>query len=77
MAPHLSRLPLKSIAATDLRSFMTGLESTVSSVGCQRGILSGLSSVLEAAVDDRRLARNPMHARSVRWPESPQERRDA
>ncbi len=68
---------LRSIAATDLRAFITKLESTVSSVDYQRGILSELSSILEAAVDDKRLARNPMHAKSVRWPKSPRERRDA
>jgi integrase len=53
------------------------LEATVSSVGYRRGILSELSSILEAAVDDKRLARNPMHAKSVRWPKAPQERREA
>ncbi|WP_237530671.1 hypothetical protein [Streptomyces sp. SID3212] len=49
----------------------------MSSVDYQRGILSDLSSILEAAVDDKRIARNPMHAKSVRWPKAPQERRDA
>ncbi len=39
--------------------------------------MSELSSILEAAVDDKRLARNPMHAKSVRWPKAPQERRGA
>ncbi|MDT9693580.1 site-specific integrase [Streptomyces sp. P9(2023)] len=73
----MGQLPLRSIAATDLRAFITKLESTVSSVDYQRGILSELSSILEAAVDDKRLARNPMHAKSVRWPKSPRERRDA
>uniref|UniRef100_UPI00397EF852 tyrosine-type recombinase/integrase n=1 Tax=Streptomyces sp. x-80 TaxID=2789282 RepID=UPI00397EF852 len=77
IVPHLGQLPLRSIAATDLRSFITKLDSTVSSVDYQRGILSELSSILEAAVDDKRLARNPMHAKSVRWPKSPRERRDA
>ncbi|MEU0704141.1 tyrosine-type recombinase/integrase [Streptomyces bacillaris] len=77
IVPHLGQLPLRSIAATDLRAFITKLESTVSSVDYQRGILSELFSILEAAVDDRRLARNPMHAKSVRWPKSPRERRDA
>ncbi|MEV6503115.1 MOSC N-terminal beta barrel domain-containing protein [Streptomyces prunicolor] len=42
-----------------------------------RGILSELSSILEAAVDDKRLASNPMHAKSVRWPKATQERREA
>ncbi|WP_251019777.1 tyrosine-type recombinase/integrase [Streptomyces sp. ISL-11] len=47
------------------------MEATVSSVDYQRGILSELSSILQAAVDDKRLARNPMHAKSVRWPKVP------
>ncbi|MER7312717.1 MULTISPECIES: tyrosine-type recombinase/integrase [Streptomyces] len=77
IVPYLGQLPLRSIAATDLRAFITKLESTVLSVDYQRGILSELSSILEAAVDDKRLVRNPMHAKSVRWPKSPRERRDA
>ncbi|MFE1895069.1 tyrosine-type recombinase/integrase [Streptomyces yangpuensis] len=77
IVPHLGQLPLRNIAATDLRAFITKLGSTVSSIDYQRGILSELSSILEAAVDDKRLVRNPMHAKSVRWPKSPRERRDA
>lgn len=75
--PHLGQLPLRNIAATDLRAFITTLGSTVSSIDYQRGILAELSSILEAAVDDKRLVRNPMRAKSVRWPKSPRERRDA
>lgn len=75
--PHLGQLPLRNITAADLRAYIAKLQSTVSSVDYQRGILSELSSILEAAVDDKRLARNPMHAKSVRWPKAPQERRDA
>ncbi|MCX4406918.1 MULTISPECIES: site-specific integrase [unclassified Streptomyces] len=75
--PHLGQLPLRNITAADLRAYIAKLESTVSSVDYQRGILSELSSILEAAVDDKRLAGNPMHAKSVRWPKAPQERRDA
>ncbi|WP_420718972.1 tyrosine-type recombinase/integrase [Streptomyces sp. NRRL S-646] len=77
IVPHLGDLPLRNIAAADLRVYIAKLESTVSSVDYQRGILSELSSILEAAVDDKRLARNPMQAKSVRWPKAPQERRDA
>jgi integrase len=75
--PHLGQLPLRNITAADLRAYIAKSESTVSSVDYQRGILSELSSILEAAVDDKRLAGNPMHAKSVRWPKAPQERRDA
>ncbi|WP_405504743.1 phage integrase central domain-containing protein [Streptomyces anulatus] len=60
IAPHLGRLPLRSIVAADLCALTTKLESTVSSVDHQRGVLSELSSILEAAVDDKRLARNPI-----------------
>ncbi|GGV94289.1 hypothetical protein GCM10015535_59380 [Streptomyces gelaticus] len=47
------------------------------SVDCQRGVLSELSPIPEAAVDDKRLERNPVHAKSVRWPKSSREPRDA
>lgn len=53
------------------------MEATVSSVDYRRGILSELSSILEAAVDAKRLSRNPMHAKSVRRPKAPRERREA
>ncbi|WP_234430669.1 N-terminal phage integrase SAM-like domain-containing protein [Streptomyces sp. NRRL F-4489] len=65
IVPHLGELPLRSITPAELRSYIAKLEDTVASVGYRRGILSELSSVLEAAVDDKRLARNPMHAKSV------------
>ncbi|WP_409473369.1 site-specific integrase [Streptomyces sp. HC307] len=77
IVPHLGELPLKSITASELRSCIAKLEATVSSVDYRRGILSELSSILEAAVDDNRLARNPMHAKSVRWPRASKERREA
>ncbi|MCZ4103168.1 MULTISPECIES: tyrosine-type recombinase/integrase [Streptomyces] len=76
IVPHLGQLPLKNITATELRAYIAKLEATVASVDYRRGILSELSSVLEAAVDDKRLARNPMHAKSVRWPKAPRERRE-
>ncbi|MBQ1098029.1 site-specific integrase [Streptomyces sp. b94] len=77
IVPHLGELPLRSITAAELRLYTAKLEATVSSVDYRRGILSELSSILEAAVDDKRLARNPMHAKSVRWPKAPKERREA
>ncbi|WP_405735173.1 site-specific integrase [Streptomyces sp. NBC_01537] len=77
IVPHLGQLPLGNITASELRAYTAKLDATVSSVDYRRGILSELSSILEAAVDDKRLARNPMHAKSVRWPKAPQERRGA
>ncbi len=52
------------------------MEGAVPSVDYRRGILSELSSILEAAVDDKRLAANPMRAKSVRWPRAAQGRRE-
>ncbi|MEU5083086.1 MULTISPECIES: tyrosine-type recombinase/integrase [Streptomyces] len=75
--PHLGQLPLRSITASDLRAYIAKLDATVDSVDYQRGILSELSGILEAAVDDKRLVRNPLRAKSVRWPKASQERREA
>ncbi|MFB6437186.1 hypothetical protein ACFCVY_10435 [Streptomyces sp. NPDC056411] len=77
IVPHLGELALRNITAADLRAYVAKLEATVSAVDHRRSILSELSSILERAVDDKRLARNPMDAKSVRWPTAPQERRDA
>ncbi|MEU9154200.1 tyrosine-type recombinase/integrase [Streptomyces sp. NPDC048417] len=77
IVPHLGELPLRNITAAELRAYISMLEEAVSSVDYRRGILSELSSILEAAVDDRRLPRSPMHAKSVRWPKAPKERREA
>ncbi|MEU2870247.1 tyrosine-type recombinase/integrase [Streptomyces olivoreticuli] len=77
IVPHLGQLPLRNITAAELRAYIAKLETTVSSVDYRRGILSELSSILGAAVDDKRLARNPMRATSVRWPKAPKERREA
>ncbi|MBT2488541.1 site-specific integrase [Streptomyces sp. ISL-96] len=77
IVPHLGELPLRNITAAELRAYTAKLEATVSSVDYRRGILSELSSILEAAVDDKRLAQNPMRAKSVRWPKASQERREA
>ncbi|WP_308377997.1 site-specific integrase [Streptomyces sp. ISL-98] len=75
--PYLGQLALRNITAADLRAYIAKLGAIASSVEYQRGILSELSFILEAAVDDKRLARNPMHAKSVRWPKAHQECREA
>ncbi|MFE7545829.1 hypothetical protein [Streptomyces platensis] len=71
IVPHLGELALRNITAADVRAYIAKLEASVSSVDYRRGIRSELSSILEAAVDDKRLARNPMDAKSVRWPKAP------
>jgi integrase len=42
-----------------------------------RQILTSLSNIFETAIDDKRLVRNPMRAKSVRWPKVPEDQREA
>lgn len=77
IVPHLGHLTLRQVTAAELRAFIAALESTVSSADYRRGILAELSAVLETAVDDRRIPRNPMRSKSVRWPKASKERREA
>jgi hypothetical protein len=74
--PHLGDTPLNQVSAAELRAYIVRLEASCSPQYA-RSILSTLSSVLETAVDDKRLARNPMRSKSVRWPKLPDERREA
>ncbi|MFD4113193.1 tyrosine-type recombinase/integrase [Streptomyces niveus] len=74
--PHLGDVSLNKVSAAELRAYIVKLESSCSPQYA-RSILSTLSSVLETAVDDKRLARNPMRSKSVRWPKLPDERREA
>ncbi|MFE2335192.1 tyrosine-type recombinase/integrase [Streptomyces coelicoflavus] len=74
--PHLGDVSLNEVSAAELRAYIVRLESSCSPQYA-RSILSTLSSVLETAVDDKRLARNPMRSKSVRWPKLPDERREA
>ncbi|MFH9612960.1 tyrosine-type recombinase/integrase [Streptomyces pratensis] len=73
--PYLGELPLSKVSAAELRMYVVKLEATCSPQYA-RSILSALSTVLETAVDDKRLSRNPMRAKSVRWPKLPDERRE-
>ncbi|MFE0175717.1 tyrosine recombinase XerC [Streptomyces sp. NPDC059002] len=42
-----------------------------------RQILTTLSNILEMAIDDKRLVRNPTRAKSVRWPKVPEDQWEA
>ncbi|MEU9734119.1 site-specific integrase [Streptomyces sp. NPDC048002] len=74
--PHLGSVPLRDITASVLRGYIATLE-TECSPRYARQILSTLSNILETAIDDRRLVRNPMRAKSVRWPKAPENQREA
>ena len=77
IVPHLGYLPLRQVTAVELRGYIVGLQTMVSSIDYRRSILGELSGILETAVDDRRIARNPMRSKSVRWPKASKGRRDA
>lgn len=75
--PHIGHLTLRQITAAELRAYVARLDGTIASPDYRRGVLGELSAILETAVDDRRIARNPMRSKSVRWPKASKARREA
>ncbi|MFC5955270.1 tyrosine-type recombinase/integrase [Streptomyces pratens] len=67
IVPHLGALPLNSVGTEALRSWKKRLEKDLGPTSI-RLVWATLSGVLQAAVEDRRLARNPCRARTVRPP---------
>ncbi|MFD7551006.1 tyrosine-type recombinase/integrase [Streptomyces sp. NPDC059816] len=65
--PHLGALPLNAVGTDVLRSWKKRLEQDLGPTSI-RLVWATLSSVLQAAVEDRRLARNPCRAKTVRPP---------
>ncbi|WP_461036610.1 tyrosine-type recombinase/integrase [Streptomyces mayteni] len=65
--PHLGSLPLNTVGTERLRSWKKELEQDLGPTSI-RLVWSTLSGILQAAVEDRRLVRNPCHARTVRPP---------
>ncbi|MEU8678140.1 site-specific integrase [Streptomyces sp. NPDC048560] len=74
--PHLGKLPLKSVAVSEIRAYIITLANSISPAYA-RGVLTTLSTIFETAVDDKRLVRNPMRSQSVRWPKAVDVRRNA
>ncbi|WUA97785.1 site-specific integrase [Streptomyces sp. NBC_00597] len=74
--PHLGAVALRDVSATVLRGYIATLEGECSP-RYARQILTSLSNIFETAIDDKRLVRNPMRAKTVRWPKAPDEDRDA
>ncbi|WP_328928489.1 site-specific integrase [Streptomyces sp. NBC_00190] len=74
--PHLGAVALRDVSATVLRGYIATLEGECSP-RYARQILASLSNIFETAIDDKRLVRNPMRAKTVRWPKAPDEDRDA
>lgn len=65
--PHLGSLPLNMLGTELLRSWKKKLEKDLGPASI-RLVWSTLSGIAQAAVEDRRLARNPCRARTVRPP---------
>lgn len=74
--PHLGEVALRDVSATVLRGYIGTLEGECSP-RYARQILTTLSNIFETAIDDKRLVRNPMRAKSVRWPKPPEDQREA
>ncbi|MFB7465192.1 tyrosine-type recombinase/integrase [Streptomyces sp. NPDC056224] len=74
--PHLGAVALRDVSATVLRGYIATLGGECSP-RYARQILTSLSNIFETAIDDKRLVRNPMRAKTVRWPKAPDEDRDA
>ncbi|MBK3629919.1 site-specific integrase [Streptomyces sp. MBT49] len=66
--PYLGPRPLGSFKPEHIRDWLSKLESAVPASSYRRVIYNNVSTVLNAAVDDGHLAKNPCHAQSVRPP---------
>lgn len=67
--PYLGTRPLGSFQPGHIRDWLSKLEGAVPASSYRRVIYNSVSTVLNAAVDDGHLQKNPCHARSVRPPE--------
>ncbi|MDH2388669.1 site-specific integrase [Streptomyces sp. HNM0663] len=67
--PYLGSRPLGSFQPQHIRDWLSELERAVPASSYRRVIYNSVSTVLNAAVDDGHLSKNPCHARSVRPPE--------
>ncbi|WP_030764900.1 tyrosine-type recombinase/integrase [Streptomyces sp. NRRL F-2664] len=65
--PHLGKHALNTIRVPQLREFLAALDSQYSETTILE-TWGTLSSVLQAAVDDERLAKNPCSARTIKLP---------
>ncbi|CAG7626165.1 tyrosine-type recombinase/integrase [Actinacidiphila bryophytorum] len=66
--PYLGSRPIGSFQPEHVREWLRDLEDSVAAASYRRLIFDAVSSVLNAAVDDRLLPMNPCRARSVKAP---------
>jgi hypothetical protein len=76
VSPSASVIKTLRCRSRTRRGYIAALENECSP-RYARQILTSLSNILETAIDDKRLARNPMRANSVRWPKVPEDQREA
>ncbi|CAM5665332.1 Site-specific integrase OS=Streptomyces alboniger OX=132473 GN=CP975_24090 PE=4 SV=1 [Streptomyces alboniger] len=68
--PYFGSRPLGSFKPEHIRSWLAELEPVAPAESSRRIIFGTVSAVLNAAVDDGSLAKNPCHARSVTIPKA-------
>ncbi|MET9385342.1 site-specific integrase [Streptomyces sp. NPDC002928] len=66
--PYLGPRPLGSFKPEHIRDWLSKLEQAVPASSYRRVIYNNVSTILNAAVDDGHLPKNPCHAQSVRPP---------
>ncbi|OQQ15980.1 site-specific integrase [Streptomyces sp. M41(2017)] len=66
--PYLGSRPLGSFKPEHIRDWLSELEQAVPATSYRRVIYNNVSTILNAAVDDGHLTKNPCHAQSVRPP---------
>lgn len=68
IVPHLGHQELASIKPTHIRELDRKLQATGLSASFRAVVFANVAMVLNAAVDDERIVKNPCHARTVRPP---------
>lgn len=71
--PVLGSTPLSALRPTQIQSWMRGKQETLAATTV-RQLLTNLSTILNAAVDDGRIGKNPCRAGSLRPPKAPARR---
>jgi integrase len=69
--PHIGHYPLSAISPEHLREWFRTLDDGDLSVGYQNVIFANLTTLLNAAVEDKRITANPCRASSVKAPRVP------
>lgn len=68
--PHIGELTLRQIKVSTLRTWLKTLESSISP-GTANATWGYLSNILEYAIDDERLSKNPCKAKTISPPKMP------